>query len=103
MACKRSIKTGILQTIKNNDIVIFTLSYCPFCNSTKNTLANVKNFCLDIDKIPGTAIQTQFRDILSEICNGHKTFPKIFIRGVFIGGNSDLQEKIRKKELIFTY
>jgi glutaredoxin 3 len=96
-------------------IVVFSKSYCPYCNSTKSLLSSLdaKFYSLELDQIgtyffffsdlgikanaemkpdDGAALQ----DALQEITN-QRSVPNVFINQKHIGGNSDLQA--RKNEL----
>lgn len=100
-----------LETAANCIIlVVFSKSYCPYCQSTKRTLnkLDAEFQVLELDQasefphherigfeahvlIPlatgdGSAIQ----DALEEL-TGQRTVPNIFIKQKHIGGNSDLQ------------
>ncbi|CAI7575878.1 unnamed protein product [Penicillium bialowiezense] len=77
--------------IKDNAVVVFSKSYCPYCSSSKKLLKGLdaKFTVLELDKEDdGSAIQ----DALAEI-SGQRTVPNIFINQKHIGGNSDLQAK----------
>jgi glutaredoxin 3 len=69
--------------------VVFSKSYCPYCQATKRTLdgfgAKYAHYELNQES-DGSAIQ----DALEEL-SGQRTVPNIFINKKHIGGNSDLE------------
>ena len=78
------------EQIANNDVMVFSKSYCPYCAATKTVFekmdgvdATILELDLDDD---GQAIQ----DALLEI-SGQKTVPNVFVKGTHIGGNDDTQ------------
>ncbi|KAF4680960.1 Glutathione peroxidase 7 [Perkinsus olseni] len=72
--------------------VDFTLSYCPHC---KASIASLKKLTSSLEIVEvdtmenGAAVKEAVKTV-----TGQKTFPQVFIKGKFIGGNSDLQELI---------
>ncbi|CDM33352.1 hypothetical protein DTO013E5_10180 [Penicillium roqueforti] len=91
-------KTRAQSLINDNAVVVFSKSYCPYCDSSKKLLdsLNAKYTTLELDQDEeGAAIQSA----LAEISN-QRTVPNIFINKKHIGGNSDLQGKKDLKELL---
>ncbi|GAO18557.1 uncharacterized protein UV8b_00835 [Ustilaginoidea virens] len=82
--------TKVQQIIKENAVVVFSKSYCPYCRATKDTLTKLgavfKTYELD-QLSDGSALQ----DALEQI-TGQRTVPNIHIKQQHIGGNSDLQD-----------
>lgn len=80
-----TIETFTDKLIKENKVMIFSKTTCPFCTKVKelfNSL-NEQFVVLELDKInEGTAI----RDYLYEK-TGQKTVPNVFVKGSHIGGN----------------
>jgi glutaredoxin 3 len=76
--------------------VVFSKSYCPYCQNTKRILgehnANFKAYELNQES-DGDVIQSALLDM-----TGQRTVPNIFINKKHIGGNSDL-EKIKSADL----
>ncbi len=79
-------------------VIIYGATYCVFCVKAKNLLKknNVPVNWIDVEN-------EENRLKLMTLQNTHNyfTIPMIFIDGRFIGGFSDLVEKINSKE--FTY
>ncbi|KAL8278130.1 hypothetical protein RQP46_009454 [Phenoliferia psychrophenolica] len=92
-----SVQSAIEQIIKDNHVVVFAKSYCPHCAKTKALLSSIGETPLvtDLDTMDGGS---DWQDYLAGK-TGQRTVPQIFIDGVFIGGNSDLQGKHSSGEL----
>ncbi|EFQ97960.1 glutaredoxin [Nannizzia gypsea CBS 118893] len=76
------------KIIAENGVVVFSKSYCPYCNETKALLNSrgAKFFVMELDKVDdGSAIQSALQEITNQ-----RTVPNIFINHQHIGGNSDL-------------
>ncbi|KAI8949269.1 putative glutaredoxin [Xylaria longipes] len=79
------------KIINENAVAVFSKSYCPYCNASKQLLDSVgaKYFSIELDKVDdGAAIQSALQEI-----SGQRTVPNIYIAQKHIGGNSDLQAK----------
>ncbi|KAF4657887.1 Glutathione peroxidase 7 [Perkinsus chesapeaki] len=81
--------------------VDFTLSYCPHC---KASIASLKDLTdsLDIVEVDTMENGDAVKEAVKAI-TGQKTFPQVFLKGKFIGGNSELQGLIsdgKAKEMI---
>merc|ERR1711912_39099 len=75
--------------INGNKVMVFSKSYCPHCNYTKQLLESkgVEFGLLELDNLQnGDQVQNALR-----IKTGQNTVPNIFINQQHIGGNSDLQ------------
>ncbi|CAP73045.1 uncharacterized protein PODANS_2_4650 [Podospora anserina S mat+] len=77
------------QLIDDNAVMVFSKSYCPYCNNTKRLLdsydATYKAIELNQED-DGDDIQAALAKI-----TGQRTVPNIFINKQHIGGNSDLE------------
>ncbi|KAK4461007.1 thioredoxin-like protein [Cladorrhinum samala] len=81
------------QLIDENAVVVFSKSYCPYCNNTKRILDgyNAKYKAIELNQVDdGDDLQ----DALQKI-TGQRTVPNIFINKVHIGGNSDLEAVVK--------
>jgi glutaredoxin 3 len=81
---------SINNTIKQNKVTVFSKSYCPYCNQTKDLLNKLgqEYYVEELDKqFNGSTIQKGLQEL-----TGQRTVPNIFINGLHIGGNSDLQQ-----------
>ncbi|KAG5438304.1 hypothetical protein PCANB_002792 [Pneumocystis canis] len=75
--------------ILSNKVVVFSKTFCPYCNRTKELFQNsgIEYYVLELDKInEGYEIQKYLYEK-----TGQKTVPNIFISTEHIGGNSDLE------------
>ena len=78
--------------IKDEQVAVFSVTYCPHCTATKKTLADLKVDAnvVEVDKLPDMAGTKKFLNAKT----GFKTYPKTFVNGKLIGGNSDLKELV---------
>lgn len=87
------------QMHKNsNDIEIFTIPTCPFCQKAKALLAD--NY-LDFNEYDISHNEEELRQKLGEAfgIEGRVTVPQIVINGKHIGGYSDLKEIVKNGKL----
>lgn len=80
-----TIETFTNKLIKENKVMLFSKTTCPFCTKVKELFKslNEKFVVLELDKMSeGTAI----RDFLYEK-TGQKTVPNVFVKGSHLGGN----------------
>jgi len=83
--------------IKENKIMIFSKSYCPFCNKVKQIFneLNVEYIAHELDLVEnGDAIQ---QTLLAK--TGQKTVPNTFIDGKHLGGCSDIEAALKDGRL----
>ncbi|KAK0652784.1 putative glutaredoxin [Cercophora newfieldiana] len=89
-----SAQKKVQQLIDDNGVVVFSKSYCPYCNNTKRLLdgygAKYAHYELNQEE-DGSDVQ----DALLKI-TGQRTVPNIFINKQHIGGNSDFEAVISK-------
>ena len=76
------------------DILIYTLSYCPFCHKALKTL---ESYGIKFKNIDATSDEENISKMLKEKYNilGEVTYPQIIIDGKRFGGNDDLQDSIQ--------
>ncbi|KAI8069219.1 thioredoxin-like protein [Gongronella butleri] len=83
------IEKLVEELIRDNKIVVFSKSYCPYCTSTKSlfkSLDEVANV-IELDKRPdGAAIQEY---LLQK--TGQRTVPNVFVNMTHVGGNDKVQ------------
>lgn len=87
----RDIKLLIDKLIKENDVMVFSKSYCPYCSRAKNLLKKLQVKRLDVLELDHLADGFEIQSELSER-SGQRTVPSIWIKGKFFGGSSDLLE-----------
>jgi len=83
--------------IDSNDVVVFSKSYCPFCDQTKELLKkmNVEFAVHELDQMEdGAEIQTSLLDM-----TGQRSVPNVFFKQQHIGGNDDTQLAAKEGKL----
>eukprot|EP00315_Gephyrocapsa_oceanica_P015799 CAMPEP_0185365254 /NCGR_PEP_ID=MMETSP1364-20130426/12936_1 /TAXON_ID=38817 /ORGANISM="Gephyrocapsa oceanica, Strain RCC1303" /LENGTH=172 /DNA_ID=CAMNT_0027965785 /DNA_START=29 /DNA_END=543 /DNA_ORIENTATION=- len=87
----------IQQTVASNEVVIFSKSWCPFCQETKQLFDEMNQ--------PYTAIELdergdgeQLQETLLELTE-QRTVPNVFVAGTHVGGNDDTQRAARSGSL----
>ena len=85
----------IKRITKKNPLVLFGLSYCPYCHKAKELLAPYKPVVKDID-LDKNANGT--RRALKKI-SGMKTFPQIFLKGRLLGGYEETSRKMQTRKV----
>lgn len=81
---------AINTLIQQNDVVVFSKSYCPFCLKTKNAFKDmgVDAKVLELDLMTdGDIYQSELLKMTSQ-----KTVPNVFVKGKHLGGNDDTQK-----------
>jgi glutaredoxin len=97
---KKGSTKGVKKPIKKktDDIVVVSLKDCFSCIAAKNLLDSkkkkFKNIQYEMSDTESKNMWNKF--ILDNFKKEHKTFPKIFINGKFIGGFNDLQKSFNK-------
>ncbi|ORX85920.1 glutaredoxin-1 [Anaeromyces robustus] len=92
------VKEFVNNLIKNENVLVFSKTFCPYCSATKKLLRNLN--CpfklVELDTFrKGKEIQNYLYDITKQ-----KTVPSTFINGKHIGGNDKLQAMYKKGELL---
>ncbi|KAI8823712.1 glutaredoxin [Fimicolochytrium jonesii] len=81
-------KDIVEKAITDNKIVVFSKSYCPYCNKAKKLLDSLsaKYTAFELDqREDGSAIQQYLREK-----TGQNTVPNIFVKEQHVGGCDDL-------------
>jgi glutaredoxin 3 len=81
-------RAAIQELIKKTPVLVYSKTYCPYCKNAKSLLRSkgVDFTAIELDK---EADGQETQNILQEITK-QSTVPNIFIKGVHIGGSSDL-------------
>jgi GrxC family glutaredoxin len=76
-------------------VIIYTTDYCPYCDRAKEYFSTrgIAFEEIDVTRNPQLYAELKAR-------TGHMTVPQIFIDGQFVGGYSDLIDKVRRGELL---
>ena len=83
-----SILQHIQKTVSTSPAVIYSKSYCPYCNRAKKKLHDLKINYISVE-VNLCENQQDIQNALYELTH-QRTFPNIFINGVHIGGCDDL-------------
>ncbi|XP_068058056.1 thioredoxin reductase 3 [Anomalospiza imberbis] len=78
------LKLRVRTLIASHRVMIFSKSYCPYCNKVKELFSSlrVEYYALELDVIDdGASIQ----QVLAELTN-QRTVPNVFVNGTHIGG-----------------
>ncbi|ORZ00309.1 glutaredoxin [Syncephalastrum racemosum] len=96
-AVTQGIKELVKKAIADNNVMIFSKSYCPYCTGAKDLFGDldVKFNAYELDtRKDGSEIQQALAEL-----TGQKTVPNIFINQNHIGGYSNLDELYRSGKL----
>eukprot|EP01032_Pedospumella_encystans_P023183 gene23183-26247_t len=88
-----SVKEFIANAIKDNKVVVFSKSSCPYCVKTKSTLSSldIPFHAIELDKrADGADIQDELLALTKQ-----RTVPNVFVNGKHIGGNDSTQAAIK--------
>ena len=86
------------ELINNSPVIMFSKSYCPFCDKAKDLLnrGKVEYKTVELDQVPDGA---KLQDALEGL-SGQRTVPNIYIGGQHVGGCDDLMGKHSSGELV---
>ncbi|KAJ1937691.1 Glutaredoxin, partial [Linderina macrospora] len=77
----------VKSLINDNTVMVFSKSYCPYCNRAKAALKDInvefKAIELDVDA-NGSAIQAYLAELSKQ-----RTVPNVFVKGHHVGGCDD--------------
>ncbi|KAJ2656799.1 protein disulfide oxidoreductase activity protein [Coemansia sp. RSA 1200] len=88
-----SVPELVRKLISDSNVMVFSKSYCPYCNRTKCLLdeKGIKFNAIELDnRIDGSDIQ----DYLETI-SGQSTTPNVFANGHHVGGWEETADSIR--------
>ncbi|KAH0521827.1 hypothetical protein TsFJ059_005764 [Trichoderma semiorbis] len=80
----------VQRIIDNNNVVVFSKTWCPYCKATKQKLNELKAQ-YEVVELDNRNDGDDLQDALLEI-SGQRSVPNIFFAQQHVGGNSDLQE-----------
>merc|ERR1712179_382293 len=83
-----SVKEIVDSAIASNDVMMFSKSYCPYCDMAKQALkeAGVEDY--EVMGMENRKDCSQMQDYLKKI-TGARSVPRVFIHGKCIGGGSE--------------
>ena len=76
---------------------MFSKSYCPYCQYTKDLFNNmsVNAKVIELNQVDnGDEIQSAL-----QVISGQRTVPNVFVKGQHLGGNDDTQAAARNGKL----
>lgn len=76
-------------------VTIYTKDYCPYCDRAKEYFGTRG---IAFEEIDVTRDPQVYADLKQR--TGHMTVPQIFIDDKFVGGYTDMVDKIRRGELV---
>ncbi|KAI8894607.1 glutaredoxin [Globomyces pollinis-pini] len=79
-----SVKEFVDQAIKNETVVVFSKTYCPYCIKAKNLLKN-NNIDFTVYELDNREDGQEIQDYLATI-SGQRTVPNIYVKGTHVGG-----------------
>ncbi|KZC11780.1 PREDICTED: glutaredoxin-C4-like [Dufourea novaeangliae] len=90
-------KEQVNQLIASDKVVIFSKTRCPYCKMAKQVFDDLheKYTAIELDeREDGDEIQ----DILGEITSA-RTVPRVFLKGICLGGGTDVKKLYDNGEL----
>ncbi|XP_015120831.1 glutaredoxin-C4 isoform X2 [Diachasma alloeum] len=87
----------VTQTINSETVVIFSKSYCPYCKMAKEAFQKLKQ-AYDVIELDQRDDADEVQDILGEL-TGARSVPRVFVKGEFIGGGTDVKKMLETGEL----
>jgi len=93
-----SVTGKVEDLVESNKVVVFSKSYCPFCDATKKLFKtmNVEFLVLELDQMGNEG--TEIQRALFELTN-QRSVPNVFVGGKHVGGNDDTQAAARNGSL----
>eukprot|EP00471_Norrisiella_sphaerica_P001965 CAMPEP_0184481594 /NCGR_PEP_ID=MMETSP0113_2-20130426/3150_1 /TAXON_ID=91329 /ORGANISM="Norrisiella sphaerica, Strain BC52" /LENGTH=145 /DNA_ID=CAMNT_0026860809 /DNA_START=229 /DNA_END=666 /DNA_ORIENTATION=+ len=83
----QSVKDEILKAVNDNQVMIYSKSYCPFCVKVKDLFTNqlgVTPTVIELDEQPTDELESTLKELTQQ-----RTVPQVFVNGEFIGGCDD--------------
>ena len=90
----------VSSAIEHNAVVVVGMSGNPFCKKAKKMLSDQKTTFKYLEY--GSYLREWRKRNALKMWTGWKTFPMVFVDGIFIGGAEDLQRFIDSNELATT-
>nr|XP_053628053.1 uncharacterized protein LOC128685507 [Cherax quadricarinatus]XP_053628054.1 uncharacterized protein LOC128685507 [Cherax quadricarinatus]XP_053628055.1 uncharacterized protein LOC128685507 [Cherax quadricarinatus] len=95
---KGPVAQMVTEIIKNNCVVIFSKTYCPYCKMAKKVFNDlgIPYEVYELDKqSDGSVVQ----DVLDSM-TGARTVPRVFVGGKCIGGGSETRQLSKDGKLL---
>ena len=92
-----ALEEQIKEQIAASSVVVYSKSWCPFCQQTKATLdsMSIEYTAIELDELDaGADIQAALLGMTQQ-----RTVPNVFVKGAHLGGNDDTQRAARDGRL----
>jgi len=93
-----SVKEMVDSSIANNKVMVFSKSYCPFCQRAISALQNLGIKALEVKQIENEPNMNEIQDYLSSLTGG-RSVPRVFVGGKFVGGCDETMTAISNGSL----
>lgn len=102
------VKQDILSEVEDNQILVFSKSYCPFCRQAKMALRSVPNLefkVIELDDGAHKGWQGEIAKVAKTKAvkeaehNNTMSVPQIFIKRQYVGGAEDLADMFTDNRL----
>lgn len=93
----QEIVAAVDKLIEDNNVVVFSKSYCPYCTKSKQLLNGMGATFAAIE-LDQRGDGSTMQGVLQQK-TGQRTVPNIFVRGTHVGGNDDLHAAHRSGSL----
>lgn len=90
MSDTNDLKNRIKNLISQNKIMVFSKTYCPYSKMAKSVFEDLK-VEFKVHEVDEDEKGPEIQNILEEITGG-RSVPRVFIKGKFIGGGSDVKK-----------
>lgn len=87
----------IQQTLQENPVVIFSKSYCPYCNQAKQVFDELRVPYVAVE-LNGRSDGSDIQEVLGQM-TGARTVPRVFVNKQCLGGGSDVEAMYKSNEL----
>src|SRR5689334_13678022 len=93
---------GSTLSVDSDGIVLYSLTYCPYCNKAKAALKRNNIRVTKVYELDTLSNRQQMQDML-KTTSGVNTVPQLYVNGKFIGGSDEIVEwAAANSKLIFT-
>ena len=85
-----SIADKVSALIKQHKAIVFSKTYCPYCDNAKRAFAavSVAPHVVELDQGEYSAHTAEYQAALGKL-TGATSVPRVFINGKFLGGGDD--------------
>ncbi|KAK9504817.1 hypothetical protein O3M35_009000 [Rhynocoris fuscipes] len=87
----------VKDAINQDNVVIFSKTYCPYCKMAKDVFNKLKKSYTTIE-LDSRDDGDQIQSVLGEI-TGAKTVPRVFVNGECVGGGTDVKSLYENGQL----